>query len=43
MSAVQVVGGVQLCEVAGLGVVTPAQSFVMVQVRVWVPEVEQAP
>lgn len=44
VSAVQegVVVGVQLCDVAGLGVVTPTQSDVMVQERVWPPLAEQA-
>ena len=32
----------QLCDVAGLGVTTPAQSDVMLQRRVWLPLVEQA-
>jgi hypothetical protein len=46
VSAVQaggvVVVGVQDCVVAGLGVVTPVQSVVMLQERVWPPLAEQA-
>jgi uncharacterized coiled-coil protein SlyX len=50
VSAVQAGGGVQLfveggvqdCVVAGLGVVAVAQSEVMTQLRVWLPDVEQA-
>ena len=45
VSAVQegvVVVGVQDCDVAGLGVVTPVQSDVMLHERVWLPLAEQA-